>query len=139
MGAQIRNYDVVKISGTTTSGGAAADDSPNAVTGKIIGVWVDGTNLSNGADLTLNAVYTDVDGVEILGENIINNADVGNATLNEFYPRRAMEDTADADLLFAAAGTIVPTEFAVFEAKLRVTIANGGNAVAYAVRVLMEV
>lgn len=136
MGAKERNYDVVKISGTTTSGGAATVDS-ETVTGIVLAVWVDGTNLTNGADLDINAVYTDVDGTEILGEDIINNEDAGNAALNQWYPRKFAQDVAGADIEVATSvKTVVP--YAVFEAPLRVTVASGGTSVAFAVRILME-
>ena len=121
--------------GTTSAGGVATDDSP-PITGEILKVLVDGTNLTNGADFDLNPVHTDVDGAEILGEDIIDNEDVGNAALNEFYPSRAIEDKAGVAELFAGAGEVVPTLFVVAGAPLRATIASGGNAVKYSVIVV---
>ena len=125
----------IKWNGVTDSGGNAADDSP-PITGEILKVLVDGTNLSDGADFDLNPVHTDVDGADILGEDIIDNEDVGNSGLNEFYPSRAIEDKTGTAELFAAAGEIVPTLFVVAGAALRATIASGGNAVKYSVTVV---
>ncbi len=125
----------VKWNGTTDSSGDATDDSP-PITGEVLKVQVDGTNLTDSANFDLNPVHTDVDGAEILGEDIINNEDVGNATLNEFYPSRAIEDTVGTAELFASAGEVVPTLFVVAGAPLRATIAAGGNAVKYSVIVV---
>ena len=98
--------------GTTDGSGDSIDDSPYPVTGEILMVLVDGTNLTNGADLDLNPIYTDVDANEILGEDIIDNEDVGNAALNEFYPSRPIEDKAGTSELYAGAGEVVPTPMA---------------------------
>ena len=122
--------------GTTDGSGDSIDDSPYPVTGEILMVLVDGTNLTNGADLDLNPIYTDVDANEILGEDIIDNEDVGNAALNEFYPSRPIEDKAGTSELYAGAGEVVPTLFSVAGAKLRCTVAAGGNAVKYRITVV---
>ena len=122
--------------GTTTAGGAATDDSPHPMTGEILHVMVDGTNLTDSANLDLQAIYTDVDDNEILGEKIIVNVDVGNAALNEFYPSTPIQDSAGVDELFASTGEVVPTLFCVAGARLRATIGAGGNAVKYNITVV---
>lgn len=122
--------------GTTAAGGGSTDDSPEPITGEILHVMVDGTNLSDSANLDLEPIHRDVDDAEILGEAIINNEDVGNAALNEFYPSRPIEDLAGTSELFAGAGEVVPTLFCVAGAKLRCTIVAGGNTVDYRITVV---
>ena len=122
--------------GTTDASGDSVDDSPYPILGEILHVMVDGTNLTDGADLDLEPVHTDVDANEILGAKIITNGDVGNAALNEFYPSTATQDNAGASEVYAGAGEVVPTHFYVAGAKLRATIANGGNTVNYRITVV---
>ena len=124
----------VKWGGTTSAGGAATDDSP-PITGEILKVLVDGTNLTAGADFDLNPVHTDVDGAEILGEDIIDNEDVGSAALNEFYPSRGVETVAGVARTYDGTRPVVD-KFIVAGAPLRATIASGGNAVKYSVIVV---
>lgn len=124
------------MSGTTTAGGAATVYS-QPLTGKVAAVFVDGTNLSDGADMTLAQAHVDVDAAELVGENIINHGDVGNAGLNSFYPRRIAGNPDGSDLEVAT-GQDVPVQFVVAATRLKAVIANGGSQVAFRIWVVLE-
>ncbi|KPJ51422.1 MAG: hypothetical protein AMJ38_00535 [Dehalococcoidia bacterium DG_22] len=133
-----RGYDVIVITGTTdASGDAVVTTGQKNIVGEVVAVVVDGTLLSDGADLDLNPVYIGVDGsTVILGADIIDNEDVGNATLNEFYPRLFEQTIAGADINVAT-NTKVTTRFALGGCALRVTVANGGATKAFKVWVVV--
>ena len=134
----MNGYDILVLKGTTAADGSATVDSAIPVTGEVVYVEVDGAALTNGADLTLKPIgYKLADGAEELGEAIINHGDVGNTATDTLYPRRFAQDNAGADLTVATS-TKVAIPYFVPGLKLRATIANGGNAVAYRIRVFVR-
>lgn len=131
------NYDIVVISGVTSSGGAATADSSFPVTGEVMFVEVDGAALTDSADLTLQPIGTKLAGTEELGESIIVNGDVGNSTTDTFYPRRFAQGANGSDITVATS-TKVAIPFFVAGLKLRATIANGGDTKAFRIRVFVR-
>ena len=120
--------------GTTDGSGDAVVDSPSPITGEILKIEVEGVALTDSADFDLNPVTAAVAGGVLLGEDIVDHGDVGNAALNEFYPRKAVQDITGTAVTFDATNEIYDY-FVVIGAKLRATIAAGGSAKAFLVRV----
>lgn len=123
--------------GTTDGSGDAVVDSPFAITGRILKVEVEGVALTDSADFDLNPVTATVAGGLLLGEDIVDHADVGNAALNELYPRKAVQDLTGTTVNYAATFPIYEP-FIVIGCKLRATIAAGGATKAFKVRVAYE-
>lgn len=124
------------LNGTTDSSGDATAETDYDVNGEILGVQIDGHNLTDGANLTLTTVNLDVDGDEKVGELIVNNGDVGNATLDEYHPRTPAQDAAGAAVTYDGTNEIyVP--FAV-AAPLRATISAGGDTKAFRVWIIVR-
>jgi hypothetical protein len=129
----------ITILGTTDSSGDVTVDTPAPETGRLVKVTVIGDDLANGADFDLNPIYYKVaDGTVTLGQDYIDHADVGTNAVTELYPSRAVQDITGTGELFASGGETVPTSQFVDGAALRVTIANGGNAKSFAVRITIE-
>lgn len=130
------SFNYAHLRGTTNPSGAATVDSV-PILGAIEAVFVDGAALTDGADLTLQPVHTKAAGGAELGELIVNHGDVGNSTIDKLYPRRAATDNAGANYA-PATSTTAPTRYIVPGCRLRATIANGGNAKAFALWIVWE-
>lgn len=127
--------NVLVLKGTTDADGDAVVDSPRAITGEILAVFVDGAALSDSANLTIAAVHAKQAGTTELGELIVNHADIGNATIDKIYPRRLATDNAGATLEVAT-GQNVALPYVVPGCKLRATVAAGGDTKAFSIHVV---
>lgn len=115
------------IAGTTTAGGAATIYTTNIPQGNVkkIRYVPDATNpLDAGADIVITE--------EASGGAILTKANIGAAAV-EWSPRDATHAVADGSAaLFAAAGAAVNDVAGppVFESRIKIVIAQGGNALA---------
>ncbi len=102
--------------------GAQTTFSPDVVMGRILAVAyvVDGSNpLAAGADFTITG--------ETSAIPIITITNIGTSSVT-FAPRQPTCDTAGAALLYAAAGTAVAGHIALASERIKVVVAQGGNA-----------
>lgn len=129
----------ITLTGTTDSSGDAVVDTPAPEVGRIVKVTVIGDDLANSANFDLNPVYhKTADGAEVLGQDIVDHEDVGTADVTELYPSRAIQDITGTGELYASSGETVPTYQYIDGAVLRATIAAGGNATTFAIRITLE-
>ncbi len=136
---QLRKYHVVEMSGTTdASGDAVVNSGETNLVGQVEMVLVEGSAMTDTADLDVHAVYIGADGSTEFTDEIVNHEDAGPATLLPIYPRGFEHDAAGADITVATS-TKVTRRFALAGCSLRVTVANGGNTKAFKVWVLVEV
>ena len=112
----VRKISRYKISGTTDATGAATLYS-KPFTGKILAIIAKVSNLDATADTTITS-----DG-EIAAQSILTLTNVN--TDAAYYPRVPMQSSAGVNLVYAAAGEIVPTEFVV-AGRLKFVVAQGG-------------
>lgn len=127
------NYDVVELTGTTNGSGAATVQSKaEHVTGEIVGVVTDGTNLTAAWDLVLTAQVKDVDGVWRNVETIISVSGAELASEIESWHPRTLDET-----VVLVAGTDI-TLFAVQNARFNAVLANAGNDLDFAIKVLVR-
>ena len=118
-----------RLTGTTDASGDATVYTNSVVRGKIRNVQLDIDGLDAGADTTITTAD------ELVAQTIIGLTNSNtNATIN---PSTSAQDTAGVNLVYAAAGEIVPTEFTVFS-RLKCVVAQGGNTKAFAVDVTVE-
>lgn len=101
----------------TDASGDGTGYTPN-VTGRILGIRYVKTDYDNGVDMTIT--------VEDTGEAIVTGTDV-NAS-KSFYPRVPVQDEAGADALFAAGGTKLRDAVHVAGGRVKIVVAQGGNA-----------
>lgn len=130
----IRFYDVT---GETDGSGDAVVTTEHPILGELLAVVVDGTALTNGADLTLVGQMPAQDGADDATETYINNGDVGNATPDTFYPRRAAETNDGTDLVYASTD-IVPVPYVIPGLLVKATVANGGATKGFRVRLVVR-
>lgn len=104
-------YKRIKVTGNTT---VISENMP--ARGLIKAVYLE---YEAGSDAGTDVLLEDNQGQEILD---IDN----NNTSGWYYPRTAAQDYQGTDLLFAAAGEIVPTEFVVFSL-MKLTVAQNGT------------
>jgi hypothetical protein len=127
------SYDLVELTGTTNGSGAATVQSKaENVTGEIVGVITDGTNLSAAWDLTLTAQVKDVAGTWQNVETIIGVTGSELASAIESWHPRTLDET-----VALVAGTAI-TPFAVSAARFQAVLANAGNALDFAIKVLVR-
>lgn len=107
------------------SGNAVAYSEP--IRGRILCVHVDYPANNCTVDI-------DTDG-EFKAQKILNLATASTDAV--YYPRTYCQDETGTDLLYAAAGTKIPTEFAV-HSRLKLTIASGTAAQIVSVDVIYE-
>ena len=134
------DFHVVVMTGTTDGTGAATVDSyERNLIGLVEAVIIDGIALDDSADLDINTVYDKMaDGAtERVGLDILDHGDVGNAAINELYPRDYEEDITGTDIAVAT-GVKTTRKFALAGCGLRVTVAAGGATKAFQVRVLVR-
>jgi hypothetical protein len=110
----------LKLAVTTAADGTATAFM-NKVSGKIHSVQYvkDGANAyTDGVDFTLTAEST--------GESIWNEANVNASAIR--YPRAPVHTQAGAAALYAAGGTAVLDKIAVSNERIKIAVAQGGNA-----------
>lgn len=112
---------------TTESGGTATAYSP-VVTGKISSIRYVKGNFDNGVDFTITA--------EATGETIWTQADVNaSATV---APRQATHTTAGAAAVYASGGEGVLDKIALANDRVKIVIAQGGNATSGTFHIVLE-
>lgn len=102
---------------TTAADGTATAYSPR-LSGKIHSIQYVKVDFADGVDFTVTAERT--------GEAILAKSDV-NASAS-FYPRAATVTQAGAASLYAAGGTAVSDKVGVANDRVKIVIAQGGNA-----------
>lgn len=119
-----------KITLTTDSGGAATGFTPR-VSGKVHSIQYvkpAAVSFTDGVDLTVTAEET---GESIWAENNVNASAVR-------YPRAATHSQAGAAVLYAAGGTAVQDRIAVANDRIKIVVAQGGNAKTGDIYVLVD-
>ena len=101
----------------TDAGGDGVGYSP-VVTGKISQIRYVKDDYANGVDFTITA--------EATGETIWAEENVNASAVRA--PRQATHSTAGAAALYAAGGTAVNAHVVVAESRIKVVVAQGGNA-----------
>jgi hypothetical protein len=105
----------------TTAADGSATKFMNKVSGKIHSVQYlkDGANAyADGVDFTLTAEST--------GESVWNEANVNASAVR--YPRAPVHSQAGAAALYASGGTAVLDKIAIANDRIKIVIAQGGNA-----------
>lgn len=109
-----------KVTVTTAADGTVTAFSPR-LTGKLHSIHYvkDATNAyADGVDFTIT--------VEVTGENVWTQADVNASTVR--YPRAATHSQAGAAALYAAGGTAIQDRIGLGNDRLKIALAQGGNA-----------
>lgn len=106
-----------KVQITTAADGSATVYTP-FLSGEIHSIQYVKTDFANGVDFAVTSEKT--------GENIWTEADV-NASATR-YPRAATHTQAGAAALYAAGGTPVQDRIGVAGDRLKIVVAQGGNA-----------
>lgn len=117
----------VRVQLTTASNGTATGFTPR-ISGKIHSLHYVKTDFANGVDLTVTA--------EATGESIWAEADVNAAAVR--YPRAPTHSQAGVAALFAASGTAVLDKIALANDRVKVVVAQGGDAKTGALIVVYE-
>lgn len=107
----------VSIEVTTAADGSATEFSPR-ISGAIHSVEYEKTDFADGVDVTITA--------ERSGQGVWTEANVNAATVR--YPRAATHTVLGAAALYAAGGVPVLDKPAVANDRIKVVIAQGGNA-----------
>lgn len=102
---------------TTASDGTATAYSPY-LSGYIESVQYVKTDFADGVDFTITS--------EATGETIWTESDVNSAVIK--HPRAATHSTAGVAALYAAGGTAVNDRIALGRDRVKIAIAQGGNA-----------
>lgn len=134
-----RNYDVIKLTGTTNGSGAATVTTDRKITGEVVGVFLDAGDLDATGDVTLSAVYTLTDGTT-LAEAFLTRTNVGNSTVIDMPLHDGQNATGgvyDADATQADTQK-APVLYPLIEAKLRAVVAQGGDTLPFAVHILVR-
>lgn len=119
-----------KVTVTTVADGSATAYSPR-VSGKIHSIQYvkDATNaFADGVDFTVTA--------EATGESILAKSDVNASAV--FYPRAPTHTQAGAAALYAAGGTAVQEAIGVASDRVKIVVAQGGNAKTGAIHILVD-
>ena len=117
----------VKITAITDASGDATNYSNYAIRGNIKAIYCD---FSATAAATTDTIISDEYGQTILSLTDTN-------TDGWYYPRTNSQTYAGANMLFAAAGQPVPTEFTLFS-RIKVVVAQGGATKTNIFRILVE-
>lgn len=110
-----------KISVTTAADGSATAFVPQRVGGKLHSVHyvADGSNpYANTVDMTITS--------EATGESLVSRSNVSAGFVT--YPRAAVADAAGTASLYAAAGTAVQDRIGLANDRIKIVLAQGGNA-----------
>lgn len=127
------NYDVIELTGTTNGSGAATVQSKaEKITGEIVGVITDGTNLTASWDLTLTTQTKDLDGTWRNVETIIGVTGTELASEIESWHPRTLDDT----VALVAGSDITP--HSVVDGRFQAVLANAGNALDFVIKVLVR-
>lgn len=116
-----------KVPITTAADGSATAYSPR-VAGKIHSLHYVKTDFADGVDFTITA--------EVTGESILAKSDVNASAV--FYPRAATHTQAGVAALYASGGTAVSDKIAIASDRVKITIAQGGNAKSGAFHILVD-
>lgn len=112
---------------TTNSSGAVTGYTPR-ISGTIHSIHYLKTDFANGVDFAVTA--------EATGENIWTESDVNAAAVR--YPRAPIHSQAGVAALYAASGTAVLDKIALANDRVKVVVAQGGDAKSGAVIVVYE-
>lgn len=115
------------VSVTTAADGSATAYSP-VVTGKLSQVRYAKTDFADGVDFTITA--------EATGETLWTESNV-NASATR-APRQATHSTAGVAAVYAGAGEAVLDKIALANDRIKIVIAQGGNAKAGAFHLILE-
>lgn len=116
-----------RIPVTTAADGSATVYSPR-VAGKVMSVHYIKTDFTDGVDFAITA--------ETTGETIWTEANVNAAVVK--YPRAATHSTAGVAALYAAGGSAVLEPVALASDRVKIVIAQGGNAKIGTFHILVE-
>lgn len=116
-----------KVSITTAADGSATAYTPR-IAGKIHSVQYVKTDFADGVDFTITA--------EATGESILAKSDVNASAV--FYPRAPTHSQVGAALLYAAAGSPVNDKIALASDRVKIVVAQGGNAKSGVIHVLVD-
>ena len=131
LGSATPAYGIVNLSGTTDASGDATVTSAKKIYGELVAVFIDGTNLTGGANLTVKQVFEGINGALL-----VNNADVGTAASNELYPRMPAQDAAGTAVTYDGTNEIYISP--PIAGPLQAIISAGGNAVAFTCHALVK-
>lgn len=112
---------------TTAADGSATAYSP-VITGKLSQIHYVKTDFAVGVDFTITS--------EATGETLWTEANVDASTTRA--PRQATHGTDGVAALYAAAGTAVNDKIALAKDRVKIVIANGGNAATGTFHIVME-
>lgn len=112
---------------TTAADGSATAYSP-VITGKLSQIRYVKTDFAVGVDFTITS--------EATGETLWTEANVDASTTRA--PRQATHGTDGVAALYAAAGTAVNDKIALAKDRVKIVIANGGNAATGTFHIVME-
>lgn len=112
---------------TTAADGSATAYSP-VVTGKLSQIRYVKTDFAIGVDFTITS--------EATGETLWTEANVDASATRA--PRQATHGTDGVAALYAAAGTAVNDKIALAKDRVKIVIANGGNAAIGTFHIIME-
>ncbi len=107
----------VKVTVTTAADGTVTAYTPR-ISGRIHSAHYVKTDYADGVDFTITAEAT---GEQIWAESNVNASAVR-------YPRAATHSTAGVASLFAAGGTAVQAPVGVANDRIKIVLAQGGNA-----------
>lgn len=116
-----------KVTVVTAADGSATAYSPR-LSGKIHQIEYVKTDFANGVDFTITGEAT---GIGLWAENDVNASAVR-------APRQATHSQTGVASLYAAAGTAVQALLALANDRVKIVIANGGNAKTGTFHVLVE-
>lgn len=116
-----------KVAITTAADGSATAYTPRAA-GKIHSIQYLKTDFADGVDFTITT--------EATGESVISKSDVNASAV--FYPRAPTHSQTGTPLLYAADGAAVADKIALASDRLKIVVAQGGNAKSGAVHVLVD-
>jgi len=115
------------VSVTTASDGSATAYSP-FLSGYIHEIHYIKTNYADGVDFTITA--------EATGETIWTQSDVNAAVVKA--PRQATHSTAGVASLYAAGGTAIQDRVALANDRVKIVLAQGGNATSGAFHIVVD-
>lgn len=116
------------VSVTTAADGTATAYSARRISGKIHQIEYVKGNFANGVDF---AITGDATGINILTESDVNASAVR-------APRQATHSVAGVAALYAAGGTAVLEPVAIANDRVKIVIAQGGNATTGTFHILVD-
>lgn len=116
------------VSVTTAADGTATAYSPRRIRGKIHQIEYVKGNFADGVDFTIEGEAT---GIDLWVESNVNASAVR-------APRQATHSSAGAASLYAAGGTAVQAPIALGNDRVKIGIAQGGNATSGTFHILVD-